>query len=137
MNLGDRAKIKVKRLGANLQPENAYIWGTVIQIDSGGFAVKYDTPQNGYEYMAIPLNPIPEHVEIIATLTIRFEVHNGDVTDQYPWPLGQTSMIDVVQVYIEHGKWTISGDIDGWLCTGEPAETKIQAILNYWARRLG
>lgn len=70
MKIGDRAKIRLKQLvGSPLagyqdyQMKDVYIWGTVIQMGGGSFTVKYDKPQDGYEYQALPL-PIPEHVQI-------------------------------------------------------------------------
>lgn len=71
MKIGDRAKIRLKQLvGSPLagyqdyQMKDVYIWGTVTQMGGGSFTVKYDKPQDGYEYQAFPL-PIPDHVQII------------------------------------------------------------------------
>lgn len=69
-------------------------------------------------------------------LTIRFEIHDGDVTEQFLWPLGQTALTDVVQAYFESGTWIISGNAGNVPFAGA-AESKKQAILNYLAARLG
>jgi hypothetical protein len=71
------------------------------------------------------------------TLTIRFEIHDGDVTPQFLWPLAQTALTDVVQATFTDGKWTISATVGDFRFVGEPAEYKNQAILNFLKARLG
>jgi len=70
MQLGDRAKIRVKQLvGSPLvgyqdyQVQDVDIWATVTQMESSRFTVTYDEPQNGYKYQEFPF-PIPEHIQI-------------------------------------------------------------------------
>jgi len=73
------------------------------------------------------------------TLTLRYEVHEGDVTAQFLMPLPETGIADVVQATIaDDGQWTITGaDADAhpsWVGRGE---YKHEAILNYLKARLG
>jgi hypothetical protein len=69
------------------------------------------------------------------TLTIRFEVHEGDVTKQLLWPLGQTTLTEVVQASFAQGGWIVAGETGGVPFAGR-GEYKQQAILNYLAARL-
>ncbi|SRR6266567_696 len=64
MNIGDRARIKIKRLTCDLVPEDAYLMGTVSHIDTYAFTVKYDEPQDGDEYRVFPSHSIGDSVQI-------------------------------------------------------------------------
>jgi hypothetical protein len=72
------------------------------------------------------------------TLTIRFDIHDGDVTTQFLWPLPKTGIAEVVQATLENGQWTItSAEQDAsskWIGHGQ---YKQEAILNYLKARLG
>lgn len=71
------------------------------------------------------------------TLTIRFDVYQGDVTEQYYPPTPSPSIEDVVQASLVDGGWIISGEVEGHHFTGQPAQSKDQAVLNYLHARLG
>ncbi len=64
------------------------------------------------------------------TLTIRFEIHEGDVTEQFLWPLGQTALTEVVQASFDHDEWTISGNAGGIPLAGR-GESVASAIFHY------
>jgi hypothetical protein len=73
------------------------------------------------------------------TFTIRYEVHEGDVTERFLMPIPETGIADVVHATIaDDGQWTITGaDADAhpsWIGRGE---YKREAILNYLKMRLG
>jgi hypothetical protein len=70
------------------------------------------------------------------TLTIRFEVYPGDVTEQYYPPTPNPGIEDVVQAINESGTWTVSSEVEDHTFTGQPAQNKDQAILNYLQARL-
>jgi hypothetical protein len=69
------------------------------------------------------------------TLTVKLEIHDGDVTDQRLWPLGQTAITDVVRASFVDGEWTIAGEVGNVPFAGR-AEYKQDAILNYFRARL-
>jgi hypothetical protein len=73
------------------------------------------------------------------TLTIRYEVHEGDVSQQFLWPLAKTAIVDVVQAtHEDDGAWAITSTEQdaspSWIGHGE---YKQEAILNYLKARLG
>jgi hypothetical protein len=71
-------------------------------------------------------------------LTVRYEVHDGDVTDQFLWPLGHTSIIEVCRARFVDGQWEVtSNDAAAPIAWVGHAEYKQEAILNYLKARLG
>jgi hypothetical protein len=71
-------------------------------------------------------------------LTVRFEIHEGDVTRQRPWPLPRVGILEILEIDFVEGQWVVT-DPDAapeWGWTGQ-SEWRIQAILNYLQARLG
>lgn len=72
-------------------------------------------------------------------ITVCYEVHQGDVTGQYPFrsSRGQVVIMEVLDVDFEQGEWVITNpeeNIPQWVGRHE---FKQQAILNYLTNRLG
>jgi hypothetical protein len=58
MQIGDRVSIKQK---------DSSVLATVTQVHAPtSFTVKYDQPQDGYDYREIPFHAIPETVQFVA-----------------------------------------------------------------------
>lgn len=71
-------------------------------------------------------------------LTIRFEVHEGDVTPQFLWPIPRTGITDVVNTKFVENQWEVtSAEPDAPTAWIGRAESKHMAILEYLKTRLG
>lgn len=68
-------------------------------------------------------------------LTVRYEVHEGDVTREAAWPLGQTALTEMVQANFAQGEWTISGQVGDVSFAGR-GESRQKAVLQYLEARL-
>lgn len=71
------------------------------------------------------------------TITIRFEVHEGDVT-QERWPTPQVGILEVLEVDLIEGQWIVT-DPDAqpeWHWEGR-SDWRLLAILDYLRARLG
>lgn len=72
------------------------------------------------------------------TITVRFEIHEGDVTDRLLMPLPKVGTCEVLQVAFADGQWEVTN-----ADTTQPqqwrgrAEYKYDAVLNYLRARLG
>lgn len=77
-----------------------------------------------------------QEVEKEHTLTVRLEIHDGDVTTQFLWPVAKKAIADVVRTRLDGGMWTVSGEVGGTTFTGQ-ASSKNEALLKYLSARLG
>lgn len=83
MQIGDRAKIKIMRLG-DYGPEPDYLMATVMATDPpSGFTVKYDELQNGYLYRAFPYDALGEIVTIMQMITYRCVVRSAQGAEEH------------------------------------------------------
>lgn len=72
------------------------------------------------------------------TITIRFEIHEGDVTPQFLWPTPHIGIMEVLDVDFVGGQWEVTNPeaAPSWQWIGR-AEWRIGAILDYLRARLG
>jgi hypothetical protein len=72
MQIGDRVSIKRKELTFHGQEpviQDSPVLATVTSVHAPfSFTVKYDQPQDGYDYRELPFQAIPETVQIVSEI---------------------------------------------------------------------
>jgi hypothetical protein len=70
------------------------------------------------------------------TITIHYEVWDGDITPLFLAPMPQTGIAAVAQTRIEQGRWVVSSE-DGGVPFAGTGDNRHEAITNYLLARLG
>lgn len=70
------------------------------------------------------------------TMTIHYEVWDGDITSHFLAPMPRTGITAVARARLEQGRWVV-GSEDGGVFFAGTGDNRHEAITNYLLARLG